>query len=79
MVLLLFFHLLYLLYQVDYSDVNANNTENSTYQARATYKLDTKGSDAIRVLLEKRDVDVDNTADKTYSEYKGKVSLVMSF
>lgn len=71
--------LLYLLYQVDYSDVNANNTENSTYQARATYKLDTKGSDAIRVLLEKRDVDVDNTADKTYSEYKGKVSLVMSF
>lgn len=71
--------LLYLLYQTDYTDINANNTQNSTYQARASYKLNQKGSDAIRVLLEKRDVDVDNSTDKTYSEYKGKISLVMNF
>ncbi len=71
--------LLYLLHQTDYTDINANDTQNSTYQIRGAYKLSAKGSDAIRVLFEKRDIDVDDRADSTYSEYKGKVSLVMNF
>jgi len=71
--------ILYLLHQTDYEDENTNDTTNTTYQLRAAYKLKDKGSDAIRVLLEKRDVDVDNNSNSTYSEYKGKVTLVMNF
>ena len=69
--------LLYRVNQIDY-DIS-NNTLNSTYQARAAYKLNAKTSDVIRVLLEKRDVEVDNDSAKTYSEYRGKLSLVLNF
>lgn len=71
--------LLYMIHQTDYEDINSNDTENSTYQARADYKLNPKGNDVVRVLIEKRNVDVDDTPDNSYSEYKGKISLVMNF
>ena len=69
--------LLYRVNQIDY-DIS-NNTLNSTYQARAAYRLNKKTSDIIRVLVEKRDVEVDNDSAKTYSEYRGKLSLVLNF
>ena len=73
-------NLSYMINDTDYdSSSSSNNTQNATYQFRSTYKLDVKGKNTLRFLLEKRDVDVDNTPDSTYNEYKGKVSLVMNF
>jgi len=69
--------LAYRVNQIDYE--LSNNTLNSTYQLRGAYKLNQKTSDIIRILLEKRDVEVDNDDSKTYSEYRGKLSLVVNF
>jgi hypothetical protein len=72
--------LMYMINDTDYdSSSTSKNTQNATYQFRSTYKLDAKGKNLLRLLLEKRDVDVDETPDSTYNEYKGKVSLVMNF
>jgi len=72
--------IMYMINDTDYdSSSTSNNTQNATYQFRTTYKLDAKGRNLLRFLLEKRDVDVDNTPSSTYNEYKGKVSLVMNF
>lgn len=69
-----------LLYAINQTNYDASNdTKNSTYQLRSTYKLDAKGEKLLRLLAEKRDVDVDNTPNSTYSEYIGKVSFVMNF
>ena len=59
--------------------VAQNDTKNSTYQLRGTYKLDAKGRDVVRLLLEKRDVNVDNDVANSYDEYIQKISLVMNF
>ena len=72
-------NILYIINDTDYDDSGSNNTQNVTYQFRTTYKLDAKGKNVLRFLLEKRDVNVDATPDSTYDEYKGKVSLVMNF
>ncbi|MBD3841511.1 MAG: hypothetical protein IE909_06430 [Campylobacterales bacterium] len=69
---------IYMINQTDY-EANDNNTQNSTYQFVSTYKLDAKGQNLLRLLLEKRDVDVENTPNNSYNEYIGKVSLVMNF
>jgi len=58
---------------------NSNDTQNSTYQFRTTYKIDTKGAKTVRLLLEKRDVDVENSSTNSYNEYRGKLSFVMNF
>ena len=72
--------IMYMINDTDYdSSSSSKNTQNSTYQFRATYKLDAKGKNVLKLLLEKRDIDVDDTPDSTYNEYKGKVSLVMNF
>ena len=72
--------IMYMINDTDYdSSSTSNNTQNATYQFRTTYKLDAKGKNLIRFLLEKRDISVDNTPDSTYNEYKGKISLVMNF
>ena len=71
---------MYIINQTDYdSSSSTKNIQNSTYQFRTTYKLDAKGKNILRLLLEKRDVDVDETAESTYNEYKGKLSFVMNF
>jgi len=57
----------------------SNDTKNETYQFRATYRLDESGKNIVRLLLEKRDVNVDNTPSSSYDEYIQKVSLVMNF
>jgi len=72
--------IMYMINDTDYdSSSSSKNTQNATYQFRSTYKLDAKGRNLLRLLLEKRDVDVDETPDSTYNEYKGKISLVMNF
>ena len=72
--------IMYMINDTDYdSSSSSKHTQNATYQFRSTYKLDAKGKNILRLLLEKRDVDVDLTPDSTYNEYKGKVSLVMNF
>ncbi|MFK5880661.1 MAG: hypothetical protein QM482_00460 [Sulfurospirillum sp.] len=58
---------------------NSNDTQNSTYQFRTTYKIDTKGAKTVRLLLEKRDVDVENDGANSYNEYRGKLSFVVNF
>ena len=71
---------MYMINDTDYdTSSSSKNTQNSTYQFRTTYKLDVKGKNLLKILLEKKDIDVDDTPDSTYSEYKGKVSLVMNF
>jgi len=57
----------------------SNDTKNETYQFRASYKLDDKGRDIVRLLLEKRDVNVENRPSSSYDEYIQKISLVMNF
>jgi len=69
--------LLYLLNNTNHEV--ANNTQNSTYQARAAYKLDEKGRNVVRLLLEKRDVNVESLSTSSYDEYIEKLSLVMNF
>ena len=58
---------------------NSNDTQNSTYQFRTTYKIDTKGAKTVRLLLEKRDVDVENSSTSSYNEYRGKLTFIMNF
>ncbi|MEA1915624.1 MAG: hypothetical protein U9N30_09960 [Campylobacterota bacterium] len=57
----------------------SNDLQNSTYQFRTTYRLDDKGKNVVRLLLEKRDYDVDNDSDASYNEHIGKLSYVMNF
>ncbi|MBS9782573.1 MAG: hypothetical protein KGV43_02085 [Arcobacter sp.] len=56
-----------------------NDTLNSTYQFKTTYKLDDKGKKTVRLLLEKRDYRVDNNSDSNYNEHIGKLSYVYNF
>ncbi len=56
---------------------SSNDTQNSTYQFRTTYKIDTKGIKTIRLLLEKRDVIMKNSSANSYDEYRGKLSFDM--
>ncbi len=58
---------------------NTNDTQNSTYQFRTTYKIDTKGAKTVRLLLEKREVNVENDSTNSYNEYRGKLSFVINF
>ena len=58
---------------------SSNDTQNSTYQFRTTYKIDTKGTKIVRLLLEKRDVDIENNGANSYDEYRGKLSFVINF
>ncbi|NOX15830.1 MAG: hypothetical protein GXP61_07390 [Epsilonproteobacteria bacterium] len=58
---------------------SSNDTQNSTYQFRTTYKIDTKGAKIVRLLLEKRDVDVENDGANSYNEYREKLSFVVNF
>lgn len=69
-----------LLYRINQTDRETeNDSENSTYQFRAAYKLDAKGKNVVRLLLEKKDVEVENVDASTYNEYTGKLSLVINF
>jgi hypothetical protein len=52
---------------------------NNTYRFRTTYRLDDKGKNVIRLLLEKHDYDVENDAQNSYNEHIGKISYVMNF
>jgi hypothetical protein len=69
--------LLYLLNNTNRDE--SSNTRNYTYQFRGAYKLDDKGRNVVRLLLEKRDVRVDDTPSNSYDEYIQKLSLVMNF
>jgi len=69
-----------LAYMLNSTDNEVNNDiNNNTYQFRAAYKLDDMGQNIVRLLLEKRDVSVDNTPNSSYDEYIEKLSLVMKF
>lgn len=69
-----------LMYLINDTNHESNNdTQNSTYQFRTTYKLDAKGKNILRLLLEKRDIDVDDNPDSSYNEYIGKLSFVANF
>ena len=57
----------------------SNNTQNSTYQFRTSYKIDIKGNKIVRLLLEKRDVNIENDSTNSYNEYRGKLSVAISF
>ena len=72
--------LMYLINDTDYdSSSSSKNTQNATYQFRTTYKIDARGKNVLKLLLEKRDVSVDETPDSSYNEYIGKVSFVANF
>jgi len=72
--------LMYMINDTDYdSSSSSKNTQNATYQFRSAYKLDAKGKKILKLLLEKRDVDVDYTPTSSYNEYRGKVSFTMNF
>ncbi len=57
----------------------SNDTQNSTYQARATYKIDAKGMHVLKFLVEKRAYDIEGDSDHSYNEYKGKISYILNF
>jgi len=57
----------------------SEDSEYSSYQARANYKLDNKGKKSIRFLIEKKHNDIENTPGSSYNEYKAKVSYVINF
>jgi len=57
----------------------SNDSLNSTYQFRTTYRLDDKGKKTVRLLLEKRDYDIENDSDGSYNEHIGKMSYVYNF
>ncbi len=57
----------------------SNDTTNTTYQFRTTYKVDDKGKQTVRLLLEKRDYDVENDSISSYNEHIGKLSYVYNF
>ena len=58
---------------------DANDSANNTYQFRTTYRLDNKGKQTIRLLLEKRDIDTENDPASSYNEHIGKLSYVYNF
>lgn len=73
-------NLFYMINDTSYDDLSSlNNRQNSTYRFNTTYKLDEKGRDSLRLLLEKRDIEIDTDDINSYSEYIGRVSLVMNF
>lgn len=57
----------------------SEDSKYSSYQARANYKLDSKGKKSIRFLIEKKHNDIENTPNSSYNEYKAKVSYVINF
>ncbi len=57
----------------------SENSEYSSYQARANYKFDSKGKKSVRLLLEKKHNDIENTPNSSYNEYKAKISYVYNF
>ncbi len=57
----------------------SNDSVNSTYQFRTTYRLDDKGKQTARLLLEKRDYDTENDSDNSYNEHIAKLSYVYNF
>lgn len=57
----------------------SDDTTNLTYQSRTTYKLDNNGKQTVRLLLEKRDYDVENNLASSYNEHIGKLSYVYNF
>ncbi len=57
----------------------SEDSEYSSYQARANYKLDNKGKKSVRFLLEKKHNDIENTPNSSYNEYKAKISYVYNF
>ena len=67
----------YLVNNTDYE--NSNDTQNSVSQFRTTYKIDAMGAKVLRLLLEKREVSIDNDTPNSYSEYRGKLSFAMNF
>ena len=72
--------ILYMINDTNYDDsTTSKDTQNATYQFRTTYKLDAKGKNLVRLLLEKRDSDIKDDSQNSYNEYIGKVSLVMNF
>jgi len=67
-----------LLYMSKYAyKTTSNDTQNSTYQARATYRIDKKQT--VKFLLEKRAYDIENDGANSYNEYKGKLSYTLNF
>ncbi|TLP40514.1 porin family protein [Arcobacter arenosus] len=58
---------------------NADDTTNSTYQFRTTYRLDDKGKQIVRLLVEKQVYDVEHSSLSSYNEHKGKLSYVYNF
>lgn len=56
-----------------------NDTTNETFQLRGSYALDEQRRSMLRLLLEKRAIDVQNTTDQSYDEYIGKLSFSHSF
>ncbi len=69
--------LLYLRNQVDLD--NGNDSHNSTYQVRTSYKLDAAGKHVLRLQGEKRAVTTENDPASSYIEYIGLISLVSNF
>lgn len=69
--------LLYLRNQIDQDE--GNDSRNSTYQFRTTYKIDEAGKNLLRLRLEKRTVSTDNDLANRYNEYIGQLSLVSNF
>ena len=57
----------------------SNDSINSTYQFRTTYRLDDMGKKTVRLLLEKRDYDIENDSDSSYNEHIAKLSYVYNF
>lgn len=58
---------------------SSDDSLNSTYQFRTTYRLDNEGKKTVRLLLEKRDYDVENNSSSSYNEHIGKLSYVVNF
>ncbi len=61
-------------YKEDYDD-----TMNNTYQFRSTYRIDDRGKQIVRLLLEKNDYKVEDNSDSSYNEHIGKLSYVYNF
>ena len=57
----------------------SQDSEYSSYQVRANYKLDRRGKKSVRFLLEKKHNDIENTPKSSYNEYKAKISYVYNF
>ncbi|WP_331774391.1 hypothetical protein [Sulfurospirillum sp. 1612] len=68
----------YYLSRYAYQDIS-NDTQNSTYQFRVTYRLDPKGRQIIRLLLEQIHYDVEDDATNSYNQFRGKLSYSLNF